>query len=58
MNSQLYLFCAALFLSFCGIKNTSTDFSISPKNATELIEKVKSKNNYPQWLNLKGSANI
>ena len=58
MNNQLYLFCAALFLSFCGIKNTSTDFSASPKNATELIEKVKSKNNHPQWLNLKGSANI
>ena len=58
MNNQLYLFCVALFLSFCGIKNTSTDFSTSPKNTTELIEKVKSKNNHPQWLNLKGSANI
>jgi len=50
----LYLFCI-VFASSCITKNgAEVDFSISPKNAKELIEKVNSNNKFPQWLALKG----
>ncbi|MEC7863795.1 MAG: DUF4292 domain-containing protein [Bacteroidota bacterium] len=39
-------------------KITTIDFSVPPKNATELITRVDSKNNHPQWLSLKGRGHI
>jgi hypothetical protein len=59
MNKLFYLVVLVIFLSSCGIKKiTTTDFSVPPKNTTELITRVNSKNSYPQWLSLKGRANI
>ena len=59
MNKLLYLFVVAVFLGSCAIKKiATTDFSIPPKNTGELIKRVNSKNNYPQWLSLKGKAKI
>ena len=59
MNKPLYLVVLVAFLSSCGIKKiTTTNFSVPPKNAAELITRVNSKNSYPQWLSLKGKANI
>jgi hypothetical protein len=45
--------------SSCRIKKTTTiDFSVLPKNTTELITRVNFKNNYPEWLSIKGKAHI
>ena len=54
----LYLFCI-IFVSSCVTKNVSElDFSILPKNAKELIAKVNSRNNSPDWLALKGKIRL
>tara|TARA_B110000196_G_C21064248_1_gene623997 strand:+ start:188 stop:916 length:729 start_codon:yes stop_codon:yes gene_type:complete len=59
MIKPLFLVVLALSLSSCVVKKiNTTDFSIPPKNATELITRVNSKNSYPQWLGLKGRAHI
>jgi len=54
----LNLFCIVLVAS-CVTKNVAeVDFSISPKNANELITKVNSKNKSPEWLDLKGKVRL
>ena len=59
MIKPLFLVVLALSLSSCVVKKiNTTDFSIPPKNATELITRVNSKNSYPQWIGLKGRAQI
>lgn len=58
MNKSLWLFSLVFFLSFCGIKKTSNEFFDTPKDYTEIIERVNSKNYYPEWLCLRGKAHI
>ena len=59
MNKLLYLAILTGILNSCGIKKTITiDFSIPPKNVTELITRVNSKNTPPQWLGLTGKAYV
>ena len=55
---SLYLFCI-VFVSSCVTKNViDLDFSISPKNAKELIARVNSSNKSPEWLALKGKMRL
>ena len=55
MNKKIYLFILSIILTSCGIKKTVTKgFLKSSKNPTEIIEKVNSTNNYPDFLSLKG----
>jgi len=59
MNKLISLLIFGAVLSSCMTpKITTIDFSVPPKNATEIIIRVDSKNNYPQWLNLKGRGYI
>ncbi len=59
MNKPLYFFFLTFFLSSCGIKKiATTDFSIPPKNSTELIKRVEAKKTLSDWTTLKGKANI
>jgi hypothetical protein len=59
MNKSFFIVCLIFFLSSCDIKKrVITDFSIPPKNSNELINRVHSKNYYPQWLSLKGRVSI
>ena len=54
----IYLLCI-VFASSCITKNASEiDFSIPPKNAKILIERVNSKNKSPDWLALKGNVKL
>tara|TARA_B100001250_G_scaffold381567_1_gene374005 strand:- start:796 stop:1524 length:729 start_codon:yes stop_codon:yes gene_type:complete len=55
MNKGIYLFILSISLISCGIKKTvKKDFLKLPKNPTEIIERVKSTNKYPDFLSLKG----
>ena len=59
MNKFFSLVTLTVILSSCVAKKiTTTDFSVPPKNAVELIKRVNSKNSYPQWLSLTGKAQI
>ena len=59
MSKLIYQVIIVVVLSSCGIKKiTTTDFSILPKNTSELIERINSKNSPPEWLSLKGRARI
>ena len=59
MNRPIYLLILVVTVSSCVAKKITTiDFSVPPKNATELIARVNSKNNYRQWLSIKGRAHI
>ena len=59
MNKFFSLVILTVILSSCVAKKiTTTDFSVPPKNAVELIKRVNSKNSYPQWLSLTGKAQI
>ena len=54
----IYLFCI-VFISSCVTKNVAeVDFSISPKNAKDLIVKVNLKNKSSEWLQLKGKVSL
>ena len=54
----IYLFCV-VFVSSCVTKNVAeVDFSISPKNAKDLIVKVNLKNKSSEWLQLKGKVSL
>ena len=52
-----YLF-LILILCSCSIKVREIDSAKAPKNAKELIAKVISKNNIPEWLSLQGKINL
>ena len=59
MNKYTCLLILAISLSFCDTKKITTqDFSIPPKNSKELISRVNSKNNHPQWLSLNAVGKI
>jgi len=59
MNRILIYVFFIVFASSCVTKSfTEVDFSISPKNAKELIAKVNSKNIFPDWLVLKGKVRL
>ena len=59
MNRILPLFLLLLFTTSCVTKKVNViDFSVSPKNAKELIARVNSKNKSPDWLSLKGKINL
>jgi hypothetical protein len=59
MNKLICIIILIGSLSSCVTKKINTiDFSVPPKDAKELIARVNSKNNYPQWLSLKGRASI
>ena len=54
----IYLFCI-VFISSCVTKNVAeVDFSISPKNAKDLIVKVNLKNRSSECLALKGKVSL
>jgi hypothetical protein len=59
MNKLICLIILVASLSSCATKKTTTiNFSVPPKDAKELIARVNSKNNYPEWLNLRGKVSI
>ena len=59
MNNPIYIFFLTIFLTSCGIKKiATTDFSIPPKNSTELIKRVEANNTLSDWTILKGKANV
>jgi hypothetical protein len=58
MNKLLSLALLAALLSSCGVNTAITDVFIPPKNTEQLIARVHSTNNFPQFLNLKGRVDI
>ena len=55
MNKYIYIFIISGILTSCSIKKTiEKDFLKSSKTAKEIIEAVNAKNNYPDFLSLKG----
>ena len=58
MNKLFFFIFFIFFLNSCIIKVAEIDSSRAPKNSKELIAKVISKNNYPNWLYLKGKINF
>jgi len=59
MNKVYTLLITSLLLYSCGLKQVSeVDFTAPPQNEKELISRVKAKNNYPEWLYLKGKVNL
>lgn len=59
MNKKILYFLAILLVSSCNIKkkNIINKFK-SPKNASELISKVLSKNRTPEWIAMQGKVNL
>ena len=57
MNKFLFLF-LLIFLNSCGVKRIVTETSIPPKSAIELIKRVNDKKKTPEYLNLKGKAEL
>ncbi len=56
MNKYLWII---IFLASCGVKKVITPGAVDfPEKTEELINIVNSKNQNPQWLTLKGRANI
>ena len=59
MNKIYTLLITSLLLHSCGLKKVDkVDFSVPPQNDKELIARVNAKNNYPEWLYLKGKINL
>ena len=59
MNKIVSYLLILLFASSCATKKVAElDFSVPPKNSKEVISRVNSKNNTPEWLFLKGKINI
>lgn len=59
MNRIYTLLITSLLLYSCGLKKVDqVDFSDPPQNDKELIARVNAKNNYPEWLYLKGKINL
>ncbi len=58
MNKSFFFLLLLVFFNSCGIKKTATDFSSPPKNSEELIERIIQKNKTPEFLNLKGRAEV
>jgi hypothetical protein len=58
MNRLFSYLISILILSSCGTKVKEINYSVPPKNTKELIARVNAKNNYPEWLSLKGKVNF
>ncbi len=59
MIRLLILAIISTFLYSCGVnKNINSDFSLLPKNATELINRVNNQNTHNDWLSLKGKVHV
>ena len=58
MSKLFKLASLLVFFSACELKKSVVDFTFAVKNAKEIIDRVNSKNNYPEWLFLKGKAHI
>lgn len=59
MNKIIAILTITFIIVSCSEKKVvSMDFSATPKNEKELIARVNSKNNSPDWLSLKGKVNI
>ena len=58
MNKLVLYFLLIFILSSCRTKVREVDYSNTPKNTKELIEKVISKNKIPERLSLKGRINL
>ena len=59
MNRVIIVWLFVFSVSSCVIqKIDKVDFSVTPKNAKELIARVNSKNKTPEWITLKGKVNL
>jgi hypothetical protein len=59
MNRGIISCLFSLFFSSCIIQKTDrVNFSVPPKNAKELIERVNTKNKTPEWMALKGKVSL
>jgi hypothetical protein len=59
MNRGIISCLFILFFSSCVIQKIDrVNFSVPPKNAKELIERVNSKNKTPEWMALKGKVSL
>ena len=59
MNKISTLLIISLLLHSCGLKKVDkVYFSVPAQNDKELIARVNAKNNYPEWLYLKGKINL
>ena len=59
MNKIYTLLIISSLFNSCGLKKVDkVDFSVPPQNDKELIARVNAKNNYPEWLYLKGKINL
>ena len=59
MNKIYTLLIISLLFHSCGLKKVDkVVFLVPPQNDKELIARVNAKNNYPEWLYLKGKINL